>query len=150
MRKEERAGIWLGTAASALALLAFLGIGGLDDLRRAVETDSQAKDRRQDEACAKADQAWNNHLRNMVTISLSDSRAAQVERTYVKELWKANDAAAEGELKQATYNHIHTLNAYVTALERKVPLKKLFAISDKAQERQDVWRKICHPEMAHP
>ncbi|OSC75856.1 hypothetical protein B5180_05410 [Streptomyces sp. BF-3] len=105
MSQERTAVTWLGIAGGTLAILAFLGVSNLDDLKAAFDPDADSR-----KACTKAWGAWDDYKETGRAILERPYEARQLHevaagKAYSDQLSRASELTDEDDLKTALRDH---------------------------------------------
>ncbi|WP_097977245.1 hypothetical protein [Streptomyces sp. gb14] len=129
--EKQNAPVWLGAAASALAVLAFFGVTNYDDLVAKVDPDSASR-----ESCSDAYKAAQDYGDDFATLGL-----AQSKRVYGRKLTAVSEKTKDARLKELFGVDGEASVESAEATERLESLRS--TAPGRARAAKDAWHNIC-------
>ncbi|MFJ5890277.1 hypothetical protein [Streptomyces californicus] len=129
--EKQNVPLWLGAAASALAVLAFFGVTNYDDLAAKIDPDSASR-----ESCSGAYKAAQDYQDDFAALG-----SAQSKRAYGRKLTAVAEKTKDPRLKE-----LFGLDgeASVEAAEATERLELLRSTAPaRARAAKDAWHNIC-------
>ncbi|MEU4683503.1 hypothetical protein [Streptomyces xinghaiensis] len=123
--------VWLGAAASALALLAFFGVTSFDELGAKLDPESASRD-----ACTDASRAWREYGEDMPSMGMEQSL-----RLYGQKLSAVAEETENVELRELLRIDGEASTEFAQAMARKESYRS--SASTRSYNARLAWGKLC-------